>query len=104
MAKLFVGNLSFEVTPADLRAAFAAYGHVSSADIVTDRWNGTSRGFGFVEMPSKVQATAAIQGLNSSDLKGRNINVALARPRREGSGRADGPHDWAVVGAGRNRW
>jgi RNA recognition motif-containing protein len=104
MTKLFVGNLPFEVTPADLRAAFAAYGDVSSADIVTDSGTGRSRGFAFVEMPSKTQATAAIQGLNDRDLKGRNINVALAQTPREGGGRAQGPRGWAVVGTGRDRW
>jgi len=76
MTKLFVGNLSSEVTQADLRAAFAAYGPVSSADIVVDRSDGKSKGFGFIEMSWQAHAVAAIQGLNGTDLKGRSINVS----------------------------
>ena len=104
MTKLFVGNLSFEVTQGDLRAAFAVYGPVSSANVVMDRPNGESRGFGFVEMPWQVHAMAAIQGLNGTDLKGRRINVSRARPRSEGGGRANASRGWAVVGDGRNHW
>ena len=88
MTKLFVGNLSFEVTQDDLRAAFAVYGPVSSANVVMDRSNGGSRGFGFIEMPWQAHAMAAIQGLDGTDLKGRSINVSRARPRSEGGARA----------------
>ena len=84
MTKLFVGNLSFEVTQGDLRAAFAVYGPVSSANVVMDRSNGGSRGFGFIEMPWLAHAMAAIQGLDGTDLKGRSINVSRARPRSGG--------------------
>jgi len=104
MTKLFVGNLSFDVTQDDLRAAFAPYGSVTSANVVMDRANGESRGFGFVEMPWQAHAMAAIQGLNGTDLKGRRINVSRARPRSEGGGRANAPRGWAVVGDGRNHW
>jgi len=104
MTKLFVGNLSFEVTQDDLRAAFAVYGPVSSANVVMDRSNGGSRGFGFIEMPWLAHAMAAIQGLDGTDLKGRSINVSRARPRSEGGARANAPRGWAVVGDGRNRW
>jgi len=104
MTRLFVGNLSFEVTPADLRVAFAAYGPVNSADIVMDRSTGRSRGFGFIEMPSQAHAAAAIQGLNGTDLKGRSINVSPGHPRREGGSRGNSPRGWDVVGDGRNRW
>ena len=83
MTRLFVGNLSFEVAPVDLQAAFAAYGPVSSADIVMDRSNGRSKGFGFIEMAWQAHAVAAIQGLNGTDLKGRSINVSRAHPRSE---------------------
>jgi RNA recognition motif-containing protein len=104
MTRLFVGNLSFEVTSVDLRAAFAAYGQVSSADIVMDRSNGTSRGFGFIEMPWQAHAVAAIQGLNGTDLKGRSINVSRAYPRSDGGSRGNPPRGWDVVGEGRHRW
>ena len=104
MTKLFVGNLSFDVTQDDLRAAFAPYGSVTSANVVMDRANGESRGFGFVEMPWQAHAMAAIQGLNGTDLKGRRINVSRARPRSEGGGRASASRGWAVVGDGRNHW
>jgi len=104
MTKLFVGNLSFEVTQADLRAAFAAYGPVSSADIVVDRSDGKSKGFGFIEMSWQAHAVAAIQGLNGTDLKGRSINVSRAHPRSDGGSRGNAPRGWDVVGDGRNRW
>ena len=104
MTKLFVGNLSSEVTPVDLRAAFAAYGPVSSADIVMDRSNGESRGFGFIEMPWQAHAVAAIQGLNGTALKGQTINVSRARPRSQDGGHGNPPRGWAVVGDGRHRW
>ena len=104
MTKLFVGNLSSEVTQADLRAAFAAYGPVSSADIVVDRSDGKSKGFGFIEMSWQAHAVAAIQGLNGTDLKGRSINVSRAHPRSEGGSRGNPPRGWEVVGDGRDRW
>ena len=104
MTRLFVGNLSFEVTPVDLRTAFAAYGQVSSADVVMDRSNGRSKGFGFVEMAWQAHAVAAIQGLHGTDLKGRSINVTRAHPRNDGGTRGNAPRGWDVVGEGRNRW
>lgn len=103
MTKLFVGNLAFDVAAADLRAAFAHYGQVSSADVVVDRSSGESRGFGFVEMP-QAQAMAAIEGLNGSVLKGRTINVDRARPRSENGNRANQPRGWGVAGDGNHRW
>jgi cold-inducible RNA-binding protein len=103
MTKLFVGNLSSEVTQVDIRAAFAAYGQVSAADIVIDRSSDTSRGFGFVEMTSHEDAMAAMQGLDGTELKGRRINVSRARPRSEGGG-GNSPGGWAVVGDARHRW
>ena len=67
---IYVGNLSFEVTDDDLRQLFAAYGEVESASVVKDRFSGESRGFGFVEMPAKKDADAAIAALNGTDVKG----------------------------------
>ena len=89
---IYVGNLSHEVTEEDLREAFEAFGQVESAAIIKDKFTGESRGFGFVEMPAKAEAQAAIDGLNEKELKGRALNVNEARPRedRKGGGRRGG--------------
>ncbi len=87
---IYAGNLSRDVTEDDLRQAFEAFGQVESVNLVKDRFSGEPRGFGFVTMPSRNEAQAAIDGLNSKDLKGRDINVNEARPRtenRRGGGR-----------------
>ena len=83
---IYVGNLSFETAEENLRQAFEAYGEVSKVNIITDRDSGRSRGFGFVEMPSKGEADAAMTGLNGQDLDGQTLNVNEARPRTENSG------------------
>jgi RNA recognition motif-containing protein len=80
---IFVGNLSFDATEADLREAFEAFGTVASVNILTDRESGQPRGFGFVEMPSATEAQAAISGLHRKDLRGRPLTVNEARPRNE---------------------
>ncbi len=87
---IYVGNLSFDTTDEDLRTAFESSGEVASATVIKDRYSGESRGFGFVEMPTKTEAQAAIQSLNGTDLKGRTINVSEARPREERGGRGGG--------------
>src|SRR4030065_1620709 len=81
----YVGNLLREVTEDDLRKAFEAFGQVTSASIIKDKFSGESRGFGFVEMPAKAEAQSAINGLNGKELQGRALNVNEARPRSEGS-------------------
>lgn len=81
--KLYVGNLSYDTTDASLRQAFGAVGQVSTADVVTDRETGRSRGFGFVEMADDADARKAIETLNDTSLDGRNITVAEARPRAD---------------------
>jgi RNA recognition motif-containing protein len=81
---IYVGNLSREVTEDDLRQAFTAFGQVASVAVIKDKFTSESRGFGFVEMPAKAEAEAAIAGLNGKDLKGRALNVNQARPRPEG--------------------
>jgi RNA recognition motif-containing protein len=81
---IYVGNLSYEVAEEDLQQAFEGFGEVTSVNIIKDRWSGQSRGFGFVEMPTKAQAQSAIEGLNGKELKGRKLNVSEARPRSEG--------------------
>jgi RNA recognition motif-containing protein len=80
---IYVGNLSRESTEGDLREAFEAFGQVTSAKIITDKYTGESRGFGFVEMPNSSEAQSAISGLDGKDLKGRTIKVNEARPRRD---------------------
>ena len=78
----YAGSLSFELTEAELKAAFEAFGAVSSARIIMDRYSGRSKGFGFVEMPNETEAKAAIAALNGKELKGRKLNVSEARPQR----------------------
>ena len=82
---IYLGNLSYRSGEADIKAAFENYGTVSTVNIITDRETGRSKGFGFVEMPNDSEALAAIEGLNGTDLGGRNINVNQARPREERS-------------------
>jgi cold-inducible RNA-binding protein len=81
---IYVGNLSRDVSEDDLRNAFMAFGDVSSANVIKDKFSGESKGFGFVEMPNKAEAQSAIQSLNGKDIKGRNVTVNEARPRTEG--------------------
>ena len=87
---IYVGNLSHQTTEDELREAFEAFGQVESANIIKDRYSGESRGFGFVEMPSKEEAEKAVEEMNGKDLMGRALNVSEARPRREGGGRGRG--------------
>jgi cold-inducible RNA-binding protein len=97
---IYVGNLSSETGEDDLRQAFEGFGQVSSVNIIKDKFTNESRGFGFVEMPSKEEAMAAISGLNGTELQGRTLNVNEARPRAEsgaGGGRGRG------FGGGRGR-
>ncbi|KKR43804.1 hypothetical protein A2434_02200 [Candidatus Woesebacteria bacterium RIFOXYC1_FULL_41_14] len=79
-SKLFIGNLAWEVSVEDLKALFAGAGTVSDAAIITDRMTGRSRGFGFVTMGSDAEAQAAIEKFNQYELKGRKINVNVAKP------------------------
>lgn len=82
---IYVGNLPHATTESELKDAFAEYGSVSSASIITDKFTGKSRGFGFVEMPNAAEASDAINGLNGHDLDGRTLTVNEARPREERS-------------------
>jgi cold-inducible RNA-binding protein len=79
-SKLFVGNLSWEVTAEDLKALFAGAGTVVDAAVISDKMTGRSRGFGFVTMSSDEEAKKSIEMFNQADLKGRKINVNIARP------------------------
>jgi len=78
---IFVGNLAFSTTDHDLRQLFEPYGDVDTINIITDRYTGQSRGFGFVEMPDRAAAQAAMQGLQGQALGGRTLNVNEAKPR-----------------------
>ena len=78
---IYVGNLSYSTTEDDLRAAFAEFGAVSSCSIITDKFSGQSKGFGFVEMDDNSEADAAIKALNDKPLGGRNLKVNQAKPR-----------------------
>jgi len=98
---IYVGNLSRQVTEEDLREAFEAFGQVATVTIIKDKFSGESRGFGFVEMPTKDEAQSAITGLNDKELKGRTLNVNEARPRSEG--RRDGGRGRGG-GGGRRSW
>jgi RNA recognition motif-containing protein len=86
--KLYVGNLPYSIDDSRLQSAFAEFGAVASAKVITDRETGRSKGFGFVEMDSDSDAEAAIQKLNGAEMDGRAINVSEARPQepREGGG------------------
>jgi RNA recognition motif-containing protein len=88
--KLYVGNLSYETTEGDLRTAFEGFGKVSSVNIVTDKYTGKSRGFGFVEMDSTDEANEAISNLHDSELNGRNLNINEAKPRNDKRGGGGG--------------
>ena len=78
---IYVGNIAYRVTDADLRELFSASGEVSSASVIIDKMSGESKGFGFVEMPSNSDAQSAIKALNEQPLKGRNMRVNEAKPR-----------------------
>ena len=80
---IYVGNLSFEVTKEDLNAAFAEYGSVKQVQLPTDRETGRLRGFGFVEMGTDAEETAAIDALDGAEWMGRNLKVNKAKPRED---------------------
>jgi RNA recognition motif-containing protein len=81
--RIYVGNLPYNVNESELKEMFSAYGEVTSASLVMDKFSGQSKGFGFVEMPNNSEADAAIKGLNESSVKGRSIKVNQAKPRGE---------------------
>ncbi len=81
--KIYVGNLSYDVDEEELRAEFTAFGKVESVSIISDRYTGHSKGFAFVEMSEEAEGQAAINGLNGKPLRGRPLNVTVARSREE---------------------
>ncbi len=88
--RLYIGNLSYNVGSADLEQLLAQHGTVQSAEVISDRVTGRSKGFGFVEMESDDEAATAIEALNGQDFEGRNITVNEARPRESRGGGGDG--------------
>ena len=103
---IYVGNLGYSTTEQALQTAFEAFGQVSSVAIIKDKFSGESRGFGFVEMPSKEEAEKAIEGLNGKEVDGRALNVNQARPRteRRGGGGGGGGGGRRGGGGGGSRW
>ncbi len=102
--KIYVGNLSYEVTEEELRQEFAAFGEVESVSIITDKYSGRPKGFGFVEMPSVSEGQAAITGLNGKTLRERTLNVNTARPRTDNrSGGSYGGNRGGGFDGGRQR-
>lgn len=102
---IYVGNLAREVTEDDLKQAFGQFGTVSTSSIIKDKFSGESRGFGFVEMPSKEEAEAAMTALNGKDIKGRSVTVNEAKPKTADGGRKSGGfRSGGYGGGGRGRW
>ena len=98
---IYVGNLSFDATEADIESAFGQYGEVKSVNIIKDRETGRSRGFGFVEMHDSQAGQQAIEGLNLQEIAGRAVTVNEARPREDRGGRGGGG---GGGGGGGRRW
>ena len=107
--KLYVGGLPYSVTDAQLQEIFSAHGTVESARVISDKFTGQSRGFGFVEMSSGSEAQAAISGLNETEYGGRNLVVNEAKPQAPrdgggGGGRNNRSGGGGGGGGGRGRW
>ena len=107
---VYVGNLSYGTSSGDLRELFEAFGEVTSANVISDRDSGSSKGFGFVEMADDSAAKAAIEKLNGTEVDGRTITVNEARPREDrggrpgGGGRSGGGRSGGGYGGGRGRY
>ena len=102
--KIYVGNLSYDITEEELHQEFAAFGKVDSISVITDKYTGRPKGFAFVEMPSVSEGQAAIAGLNGKMLKERTLNVSEARPRPDNRGpRSNRDRRGGGFGGGRQR-
>ena len=101
--KIYVGNLSYDVTEDELRQEFEVYGEVTSVNIITDKYSGQPKGFGFIEMPLVSEGQSAITALNGKTLQDRtlNVNAARTRPDNRGRGSYGGRRD---SGFGRGRY
>src|ERR1700675_3413167 len=100
MKNLFIGNMSFQTTEADLRALFEPFGQITRVHIAMDRETGRARGFAFIEMPNDAEAAKAISGLDGKEVGGRNLKVNEARPKSATGG---GPRGGAGGGGGFDR-
>ena len=96
---IYVGNLPYSVNDSQLQELFTQYGNVTSARVIIDRFTGNSKGFGFVEMPEKDEATAAINALDGNDFEGRSLRVNESQPKPRGERRGGGGG-----GGGRGGW
>jgi len=101
--KLYVGNLSYDTSDSDLQRLFEEFGTVESAQVISDRETGRSKGFGFVEMGSDQEAQAAISALNGKEVGGRALTVNEAKPREERGGGGRGGYGGGRSGGGRDR-
>ena len=102
---IYVGNLSYDATDVTIREAFESFGQVTSARVIKDKYNGQSRGFGFVEMPAQSQAQTAIRSLNGKELLGKQMSVNEARPRTDrGSSGGQGGYQGRPGYGGRSRY
>ena len=102
--KLYVGGLPYSVTEEQLQELFSAHGTVGSARVISDKYTGQSRGFGFVDMSSSAEAQQAIKALHGSQLSGRTLIVNEARPQEQRSERSGGGGNRGGGGERRNRW
>ena len=99
---IYVGNLSFDVTEGDLKELFASFGEVTEVRLIMDKFSGKSKGFGFIEMPSKEEAEKAMEGLNGKDVKGRAMTANEAKPKAGRGGGGKGGRG-GFGGGGRGR-
>jgi RNA recognition motif-containing protein len=97
---LYVGNLLFDVTEAELKELFSPFGEVTEVRLIMDKFSGKTKGFGFVEMPSKEEAEKAIAGLNGKDMRGRAMTVNEAKPKVDRGGRGGGRGGYGGGGGG----
>ena len=97
---IYVGNLPYSISDSQLQELFAQYGNVSSARVIVDKFTGRSKGFGFVEMPEKDEATAAINALDGHDYEGRNLRVNESQPKPRGERRGGGGGGFGGGGGG----
>jgi RNA recognition motif-containing protein len=103
-SKLYVGNLAYSVSNDDLHQLFSQVGQVQSATVITDKFSGQSKGFGFVEMTTAEEVANAIRQLNDSELKGRNIKVNEAKPRESNFAGGNRDRSGGAGSRGRTRW
>ena len=103
-SKLYVGNLAYSVSNDDLHQLFSQVGQVQSATVITDKFSGQSKGFGFVEMTTAEEVANAIRQFNDTELKGRNIKVNEAKPRESNFGGGNRDRSGGGGSRGRSRW